>query len=103
MSSNFNFSDNIILEDDVVLLRPLQKTDVENLLEFSINEPETWKFSLAGADGKENLIQYIQSAMQQRENHKEFFKLLANIWLKRAFGLVKMFFLLQSFLARKMQ
>jgi len=72
MSSNFNFSDNIILEDDVVLLRPLQKTDVENLLEFSINEPETWKFSLAGADGKENLIQYIQSAMQQRENHKEF-------------------------------
>ena len=72
MASNFNFSDNIILEDDLVLLRPLQESDVENLLEISINEPETWKFSLVGADGKENLINYIKSAVKERENKKEF-------------------------------
>ncbi|MBF4516390.1 GNAT family N-acetyltransferase [Flavobacterium sp. ANB] len=72
MASNFNFSDNIILEDDLVLLRPLQESDVENLLEISINEPETWKFSLVGADGKENLINYIKSAIKERENKKEF-------------------------------
>jgi len=68
----FKFSDNIILEDDLVLLRPLQETDVENLLEISINEPETWKYSLVGADGKENLINYIQLAIKARENQKEF-------------------------------
>ena len=69
---NFNFSDNIILEDDLVLLRPLQESDGENLLEISINEPETWKYSLIGADGKENLITYIQSAIKARESQKEF-------------------------------
>ncbi|MDW8851048.1 GNAT family N-acetyltransferase [Flavobacterium sp. MMLR14_040] len=71
-TTNFNFSDNIILEDDLVLLRPLQESDFDNLLEFSINEPETWKYSLVGADRKENLINYIQSAIKARENKKEF-------------------------------
>jgi RimJ/RimL family protein N-acetyltransferase len=69
---NFNFSEDIILEDDFVLLRPLQEMDVDNLVEISINEPETWKYSLVGADGKENLIQYIQSAIKNRNDKKEF-------------------------------
>jgi len=69
---NFSFSDNIILEDDLVLLRPLQESDVDNLLEISINEPETWKYSLVGADGKENLINYIQSAIKARDEKREF-------------------------------
>jgi len=72
MTPIFNFSDNIILEDDLVLLRPLQESDVNNLLEISINEPETWKYSLVGAEGKENLIKYIQSAIKNREDKKEF-------------------------------
>jgi len=72
MNTNLNFSDNIILEDDLVLLRPLQESDVDNLLEISINEPETWKYSLVGADGKENLIKYIQSAVKNREEKREF-------------------------------
>ena len=50
--SNFSFSNNVILEDDLVLLRPIQESDVENLLEISINEPETWKYSLVGAEKK---------------------------------------------------
>lgn len=69
---DFNFSSNIILEDDLVFLRPLEESDVENLLEISINEPETWKYSLVGADGKENLVKYIQLAIKARENKKEF-------------------------------
>lgn len=71
-TSNFNFSDLVTLEDDFVLLRSLQETDVDNLVEISINEPETWKYSLVGADGKENLIQYIQSAIKNRNEKKEF-------------------------------
>lgn len=69
---NFSFSDHIILEDGLVLLRPLQESDFDNLLEISINEPETWKYSLVGADGKENLIKYIQSAIKNREDKREF-------------------------------
>ncbi len=72
MTTNFNFSDNIILEDNLVLLRPLQESDVDNLIEISINEPETWKYSLVGADGKENLINYIKAAIKAREEKREF-------------------------------
>ncbi|CAC9976761.1 GNAT family N-acetyltransferase [Flavobacterium panici] len=71
-TSNFNFTDNIILEDDFVLLRPIHESDVENLLEISLNEPETWKYSLVGAEGKDNLINYIQLAIKEREDKKEF-------------------------------
>jgi RimJ/RimL family protein N-acetyltransferase len=66
------FPPNTILEDDAVLLRPLEESDVENLLEFSINEPETWKYSLIQVDGKENLINYIQLALKARENKTEY-------------------------------
>ncbi|MCV9930786.1 GNAT family N-acetyltransferase [Flavobacterium sp. LS1R47] len=69
---DFNFSENIVLEDDLVLLRPLQKTDVENLLEISLNEPETWEYSLIRANGKENLENYIAIALKARDNKTEF-------------------------------
>ena len=68
----FNFSQNIILEDEFVLLRPLQESDVDNLLEIAINEPETWEYSLVRANGKENLENYIQLALKARENNTEF-------------------------------
>jgi RimJ/RimL family protein N-acetyltransferase len=63
---------NVILEDEFVLLRPLQESDLEHLLPFSMNEPELWKFSLVRANGKENLENYIQIAMKSRENGTEF-------------------------------
>jgi RimJ/RimL family protein N-acetyltransferase len=69
---NFNFSQNIVLEDEHVLLRPLQETDVDNLLEISLNEPETWEYSLVQANGKENLINYIQVAIKARESKTQF-------------------------------
>lgn len=67
-----SFPSNTILEDDAVLLRPLEESDVENLLEFSNNEPETWKYSLIQVDGKENLTNYIQLALKARENKTEY-------------------------------
>jgi RimJ/RimL family protein N-acetyltransferase len=66
------FPQDIILEDEMVLLRPLQANDVENLLDISINEPETWEYSLVRANGKENLENYIQIALKARENKTEF-------------------------------
>lgn len=72
MSINPSFPQNIILEDDFVLLRPLQESDVENLLEIAINEPETWHYSLVSAHGKENLTNYIQHAVKSRANNTEY-------------------------------
>jgi RimJ/RimL family protein N-acetyltransferase len=69
---NTDFSQNTILENDTVLLRPLQESDLENLLEISLNEPETWEYSLIRADGKQNLENYIQIALKARENKTEF-------------------------------
>ena len=66
------FHQNTILEDESVLLRPLELSDVDNLLEISLNEPETWKYSLIQANGKENLINYIQIAIKARGNKTEF-------------------------------
>lgn len=63
---------NLVLENEAVLLRPLQETDVKHLLPFSINEPELWKYSLVRANGKENLENYIQIALRARANGTEF-------------------------------
>lgn len=69
---SLDFSQNTILEDELVLLRPLQATDVDNLLDISLNEPETWEYSLVRANGKENLENYIQIALKAKENKTEF-------------------------------
>ncbi|RKS25279.1 RimJ/RimL family protein N-acetyltransferase [Flavobacterium endophyticum] len=68
----FDFSKEVILQDDAVLLRPLQHSDIENLLHFSLNEPEIWTFSSIPAAGRENLENYIDLALKARENKTEF-------------------------------
>lgn len=67
-----SFPKDIVLEDDFVLLRPLQAEDIEHLLPFSINEPGLWKYSLVRANGKENLGHYIDIALKAKANATEF-------------------------------
>lgn len=69
---DFDFSHSLVLEDETVLLRSLQESDSENLLEISLNEPETWQYSLIRANGRENLEKYIQIALKARANQTEF-------------------------------
>jgi RimJ/RimL family protein N-acetyltransferase len=64
--------DHLILENERVLLRALQKEDLELLLPFAENEPETWTYSLASAAGKTGMMKYIEHAVLQREAQKEF-------------------------------
>ena len=72
MHYTFDFSKDYILEDDCVLLRPLNANDCVNLRIFSQNEPDIWQFSLQKAAGEKNLQDYIQLAMMGRENQKEY-------------------------------
>lgn len=64
----FHFSKDYVLENDVVKLRPLLKEDLDCLADFSINEPELWKYSLVPANGLKNLKLYIEDALKSKEN-----------------------------------
>ncbi|HSH66937.1 MAG TPA: GNAT family N-acetyltransferase, partial [Bacteroidia bacterium] len=68
----FNFSENYSLEDDTVLLRPLQTDDFQHLKQFAIHEPELWKYSITTVAGEENLTRYIQDTINLRTNEKEY-------------------------------
>ena len=69
---NFNFNDNYILENDRVLLRPLEESDFENLVHFSVNEPELWEYSLQKGSGVEGLKNYIQTAIVNRDKENSY-------------------------------
>jgi len=69
---SIDFTQDYVLENENVLLRPLLTSDEENLLEFSEYEPELWKFSLITAAGKDNLKEYIRIALDARRLHKEY-------------------------------
>lgn len=69
---NFNFKENYVLENDVVRLQPLQVSDFEKLIDFSINEPELWSFNANGPDSPENLKKYIDSALSRKEKLLEY-------------------------------
>ncbi len=67
-----DFKKKYILENEQVRLRPLETSDFEYLLEYSIHEPELWRFNSGGANGAENLEKYIKNAIRQREDQKEY-------------------------------
>lgn len=69
---NFDFSQNYILENEIVLLRPLKTEDIPFLLPISLSEPEIWKYSLVQASGEENLIAYVKMAMDAKADKKEY-------------------------------
>lgn len=53
----------VSLEDDRVLLRPLQSNDSEWLLPIAAAEPEIWKYSLISAAGDSGMRAYIDAAL----------------------------------------
>jgi len=67
-----NFKENYTLENEMVKLRPLELNDFENLLHFSINEPEHWTYSIIQVNTENNLKKYIELAINGRENSKEY-------------------------------
>lgn len=72
MTLNFNPEIDYILEDDRVLLRPLKESDLEFLLPFALNEPDTWKYSYLSAKGEDGMIKYIDDAMNAKATGKEY-------------------------------
>lgn len=69
---NLDFTEKYILENDFVLLRPLEVTDKELLIEFGINEPEIWRFNINGGNGKENFEHYFDTAIKQFRDKNQY-------------------------------
>ncbi|PJJ80154.1 GNAT family N-acetyltransferase [Mucilaginibacter auburnensis] len=72
MSLNFKTTQNIILENERVLLRPLQAEDFDHLLPFALNEPEIWRYSARTAESAALLKEYIDGAIKAREAGAEY-------------------------------
>ena len=67
----FDFSKDYILEDDIVLLKPLQEHHIPELLSIA-NQPNIWDYSFIKGDGLENLTHYVRKTLQARVDQKEY-------------------------------
>ncbi|MEC4049331.1 GNAT family protein [Flavobacterium sp. SUN046] len=68
----FDYTENYILENEFVLLRPLELSDKELLINFAINEPEIWKYNFNGGNGKENFDNYFDTAIKQFKEKTQY-------------------------------
>ena len=66
------FPEDLVLENERVLLRPLQQQDLEFLKPFAEQEPEIWTYSLVSAAGITGMKTYIDYAIEQRHLRKEY-------------------------------
>ena len=67
-----DFNLDIILEDVRVKLKPLTLNDIEQLLPFSLNEPDIWTYSLQQPNSKAALKNYIETALAEKSIQKAF-------------------------------
>lgn len=66
------FPENIVLENERVLLRSLLHTDIEHLLPFALQEPDTWIYSHVSPAGQVGIKNYIESAINAKSAQKEY-------------------------------
>jgi N-acetyltransferase len=96
------FSQHITLENERALLRPIEENDFNNLLPFSLNEPEIWNYGLLTAAGEDNLRNYIKLAVDYRYEKKEYtfivFDKKANAWA----GSTRFYDIQQSYLTAQL-
>jgi N-acetyltransferase len=62
-----NFEKDYILENAKIILRPMIASDYDLLVEFSINEPDIWRYNGNEPNSAENLKRYIDKALLNRK------------------------------------
>ena len=62
----FSSTDNYILENDTVILRPLASEDFEHLVTFARTEPDIWQYAVVPVAGEKGLKNYITHAIAQK-------------------------------------
>ncbi len=69
---NFPFDEEIILENDFALLRPITKSDIDNLLPIATEDKDLLQFSPAPIYTPELLESYIDKAVASRLNKNRY-------------------------------
>ena len=72
MTLNFNPATDYVLEDEHALLRPVKQSDLEFLLPYALNEPDTWKYSAISARGEDGMTQYVKDALDGRASGTQY-------------------------------
>jgi N-acetyltransferase len=72
MQVNFQTTENYFLEDERVLLKPLDLSDAEKLIPFVEHEPEIWKYSLISVTTPDEMRHYLKLAADARNEGKEY-------------------------------
>lgn len=67
-----NFENDYVLENDKIRLRPMLESDYDLLLEYSVNEPDIWKFNGNEPNSAENLKRYIAKALYNRKIEMDY-------------------------------
>ena len=96
------FEQSVILENDRALLRPIQESDFDNLLPFSLNEPDIWKYGLITAAGEENLRNYIAGAVKNMNEKKEYVFIVFDKKANRYAGSTRFYDIQQEYLATQL-
>jgi len=68
----FTFDEEIILENPFALLRPLQTSDIDNLLSVATSDKDLLQFSPMPVYTRELLQQYIESALNERQRKTRY-------------------------------
>jgi RimJ/RimL family protein N-acetyltransferase len=66
------FPENLVLENERVLLRPLESGDLKFLMPFAQQEPGIWAYSAVSAAGEEGMKNYITTANREKDLKKEY-------------------------------
>jgi N-acetyltransferase len=96
------FKDRPVLENSRILLRPILESDFENLLPFSLHEPDIWKYGLITAAGEENLRNYISAAVKYMKEKKEFVFIVFDKKANRYAGSTRFYDIQQDYLATQL-
>jgi len=68
----FDFQQNYVLENNRIKLIPLSEEHISDLLPFSMQEAEIWKYSLQQPIGEEKLKLYIANTLNKRKLGQEY-------------------------------
>ncbi len=69
---DFNFSENLVFENERVLLRPLSEDDFEYLLPIALSDEKLLQFSPNQICSEELLGKYIQMAIEERRKGNRY-------------------------------
>jgi len=96
------FSEDVILEDERVLLRPLAVDDYELLLPFALNETDLWKYSMVTPAGEEGMKSYIESSLKNKKAGTEYPFIVFDKIQKAYAGSTRFYDIQQSFLTTQL-